>query len=219
MQPDFGSVAMTAAVMFLMLYMGGVKIKHYALSIEVLAFTSAALVLSTPYRRDRLMTFLDPWRDPGGKGFQIVQSFVGLNHGGVFGVGLGNGKEKLFFLPEAHNDFIFSVVGEELGYFGVVICIVLFLMLLVKGMKIAFEVERVLGDRFLFFIAAGFTLELSLQAFTNMAVVFGMVPTKGLNLPFVSYGGSSLFIDLLAVGILAAISKKTNSVQNSRQRI
>ncbi|MCM2324005.1 MAG: FtsW/RodA/SpoVE family cell cycle protein, partial [Oligoflexia bacterium] len=165
------------------------------------------LALGTPYRRLRLMTFLDPWQDPMGRGFQILQSLVGLHHGGLWGVGLGNGKEKLFFLPEAHNDFIFAVIGEELGFLGVGAVILGYLYLVYRGLQIAFDCQRKYHDLFGMLLAAGITLALGLQGFVNMAVVMGLLPTKGLTLPFISYGGSALLVDLFAVGVLLSIAR------------
>ena len=153
------------------------------------------------------MTYLDPWRDPGGKGFQILQSFVGLHNGGLFGVGLGNGREKLFYLPEAHNDFIFSVIGEELGFVGVFVLVLAYLYFMYRGLRIAWIAQREDQDRFGMFLATGITLALSLQGFVNIAVVLGLLPTKGLALPFISYGGSALVVDLFAVGVLLNVGR------------
>ncbi len=165
------------------------------------------LVLSTPYRRARLMTFIDPWQDPMGKGFQVLQSMLGLHNGSFWGVGLGNGKEKLFYLPEAHNDFIFAVIGEELGFLGVAGVVIVFSYFIYRGLKIASVCYEKRNDIFGATLATGITLALGLQGFVNMGVVLGLLPTKGLTLPFISYGGSALFIDLLAIGVLLSISK------------
>jgi cell division protein FtsW len=169
------------------------------------------LALGTPYRRARVMTFIDPWRDPGGRGFQIIQSLVGLHNGSIFGVGLGNGKEKLFFLPEAHNDFIFAVIGEELGFLGLSAVVLAYLYFVYRGLQIALNAYRKFGDRFGMLLASGITLVLGLQGFVNMAVVLVLVPTKGLTLPFISYGGSALVVDLFAVGVLLSVARGPKS--------
>ncbi|MBC7387332.1 MAG: putative lipid II flippase FtsW [Cryobacterium sp.] len=207
LQPDFGSTVMITVVIFLMMFLAGVP-KRYLGGIFLLGGGSAAaLVLGSPYRRARLMTFLDPWQDPLGKGFQVLQSMLGVHNGSIFGVGLGNGKEKLFYLPEAHNDFIFAVIGEELGFIGVCAVILAFCFFIYRGLKIASDCWEEKQDRFGSLAATGITLALGLQGFVNMGVVLGLLPTKGLTLPFVSYGGSALVVDLFAIGILLNISK------------
>jgi cell division protein FtsW len=207
LQPDFGSTVMITGVIFIMMFLAGVP-KRYLSGIAGLGgFLAGALVLGSPYRRARLMTFLDPWKDPLGKGFQVLQSMLGVHNGSLFGVGLGNGKEKLFYLPEAHNDFIFAVIGEELGFIGVVAVISAFCFFIYRGLKIAADCWENRQDRFGALAATGITLALGLQGFVNMGVVLGLLPTKGLTLPFISYGGSALIVDLFAVGILLNISK------------
>lgn len=211
LQPDFGSTVMITVVIFLMMFLAGVP-KRFLAGIALLGTSAAAmLVFSTPYRLARLMTFLDPWQDPLGKGFQVLQSMLGVHNGSLFGVGLGNGKEKLFYLPEAHNDFIFAVIGEELGFIGIIAVIFAFCFFVYRGLKIASECWETRQDRFGALTATGITLALGLQAFVNMGVVLGLLPTKGLTLPFVSYGGSALVVDLFAIGILLNISKGARS--------
>lgn len=207
-QPDFGSVVMISITIFAMMYLAGVSLRYLLGSLSVAVAGGGLLIWFEPYRLARLMSFLDPWADPGGRGFQIIQSFVGLSHGGIFGVGLGNGKEKLFYLPEAHNDFIFAVIGEELGYIGVSAVIGVFLLFIYRGLKGAMQALERTGDRFAFNLGVGITLILGLQAFVNMAVVLGLLPTKGLTLPFISYGGSAILIDLFAVGILLNLTRR-----------
>lgn len=153
------------------------------------------------------MTFLDPWKDPLGKGFQVLQSMLGVHSGGFWGVGLGNGKEKLFYLPEAHNDFIFAVIGEELGFLGVIGVIFAYCFFIYRGLKIASARIQLYGDLFGGLLACGITIALGLQAFVNIGVVLGLLPTKGLTLPLISYGGSALIVDLFAIGILLSISR------------
>jgi cell division protein FtsW len=207
LQPDFGTCVMILLSVGVLMFMGGVT-KKYLFGLSLLGFISGLiLVLSTSYRRARLMTFLDPWRDPTGKGFQVLQSMLGVYQGGIFGTGLGNSKEKLFYLPEAHNDFIFAVIGEELGLMGVMLVVCCYLFFIYRGLKVAQVRYRDYQDVFGSLVAAGITLSLGLQAFINISVVLGLVPTKGLTLPFISYGGSALFINLFEIGILLSLSK------------
>jgi len=207
LQPDFGSTVMITSVIFILMFLGGVP-KRFLGGIAALGgLAAAALILGAPYRRARLMTFLDPWQDPLGKGFQVLQSMLGVHNGSLFGVGLGNGKEKLFYLPEAHNDFIFAVIGEELGFIGVICVVLTFCFFIYRGLKIGLQCWENRHDRFGALAATGITLALGLQGFVNMGVVLGLLPTKGLTLPFISYGGSALVVDLFAVGILLNISK------------
>lgn len=212
MQPDFGTTVITTLVMLLMMFLGGVRIKHLAMALGAAFVGGAILVLSSPYRLSRLMVFLDPWKDPKGEGFQILQSLVGLHHGSLWGVGLGNGKEKLFYLPEAHNDFIFAVIGEELGFFGILGVLVAFCYFIFLGLRIAWIAYSRYGDRFGYLLASGITLLLGVQALVNMSVVLGLVPTKGLALPFISYGGSAMLVNLFAVGILLSIGRAPSSI-------
>jgi cell division protein FtsW len=207
MQPDFGTTVMITVVLFTLMFLAGVPKRFLGGIILFGATVGSWLALSTPYRRARVMTYLDPWKDPGGKGFQILQSLTGIHNGHFWGVGLGNGKEKLFYLPEAHNDFIFAVIGEELGFVGIVAVVVAFLYLIYRGLNIAFSCQKQYQDRFGMLLASGITLALGLQGFVNMAVVMGLLPTKGLTLPFISYGGSALMIDLFAVGILLSVAR------------
>ena len=211
-QPDFGTTVMISVVLFCLMFLAGVPKRHLSLALGLGGFLAAVLVLSTPYRRMRLMTFLDPWSDPGGKGFQILQSLVGLHHGGISGVGLGNGKEKLLFLPEAHNDFIFAVIGEELGLLGVAGVALTYIYFVYRGLRVSWEAYSRSMDRFALFLGTGITLALGLQGFVNMAVALGLLPTKGLTLPLISYGGSALLVDLFAVGVLLAIGRGTTPV-------
>jgi cell division protein FtsW len=206
-QPDFGTTVMITMVIFVLMFLGGVP-KRFLASALILAGTMGSmLALSSPYRRSRILGYWDPWADPGGKGFQIIQSLVGLHNGRFWGVGLGNGKEKLFYLPEAHNDFIFAVIGEELGFLGIGAVIAAYLYFIHRGLRIAYQCQQSRQDRFGMLLAAGITLALGLQGFVNIAVVMGLLPTKGLTLPFISYGGSALMVDLFAVGILLSIAR------------
>jgi cell division protein FtsW len=161
-------------------------------------------LLLEPYRFKRILSFLDPWKDPQGGGFQLTQSFIALGSGGFSGVGLGESKQKLSFLPESHTDFIFSLVGEELGFIGASIVVCLFFFLFMRGIRIA---NRAADDRFAHYLASGLSMMIALQALINFFVATGLAPTKGLPLPFVSYGGSALLVNMVAVGILLNLSR------------
>lgn len=202
LQPDLGSALTLAAVAMLMLLVAGTRLT-YLFSVVILALPFLYLgVMNVDYRRKRILSFLNPWDDPTNTGFQIIQSWIAFGTGGLVGNGLGEGKQKLFYLPEAHTDFIFSVVGEELGFAGVLVVSAMFLMLILRGIRASLNAP----DNFGRYLAFGLTLLIGLEAFINMAVVMGMVPTKGLALPFLSYGGTSLLTTLLAMGILLNIS-------------
>lgn len=210
-QPDFGSAALLAGTTFILMFIAGVRPLYLFGGLFGGVGVASLLIVTSPYRMARVMTFLDPWRDPAGKGFQVIQSMLGLHNGSLFGQGLGNGKEKLFFLPEAHNDFIFAVIGEELGFIGVAAVIVAYIFFIYRGLRISWNSLQQRQDRFGFYLGCGITLILGLQAFINMGVVMGLLPTKGLTLPFISYGGSALTLNLLAVGILYSISKANHA--------
>jgi len=203
-QPDLGSAVTMAAVAFCMLMVAGTRWRHI-MSVVVLALPFLYfLVMNVDYRRRRIMAFLNPWDDPTGTGFQIIQSWIAFGTGGWFGNGLGEGKQKLFFLPEAHTDFIFSVVGEELGFVGVFVVTAMFLLLVLRGIRTALHAP----DDFGRYLAFGLSVLIGLEAFTNIAVVLGMLPTKGLALPFLSYGGTSLLTTLMSMGVLLNISSQ-----------
>jgi cell division protein FtsW len=207
MQPDFGSAVLIGAITFMMLFTAGVKLR-YLMSVGVLLVPVVIKLVKEPYRLSRILTFLNPWADEQGKGFQLVQSFVAFGSGGVQGVGIGKSSQKLFFLPEAKTDFIFSIVGEELGLIGVFAVCILFLLFFVRGIIITGRA----GDRFSRASAVGITVSITLQAVLNMAVVTGLVPTKGLTLPFISLGGSSIIMNMAAVGLLLNISRGASSL-------
>ena len=201
LQPDLGGALTLAFVAMVMLFAAGTRLV-YIFSMLLLALPFLMYKLSRGYHRGRMEAFLNPWSDPEGKGFQIIQSWLALGTGGVFGQGLGEGKQKLFYLPEAHTDFILSVVGEELGFLGVVVIIGMFFLLVQRAMRIAVAAPDTFGR----FLALGIAVLFGIEATVNMGVVTGLLPTKGLALPFISYGGSSLLISLFAVGILLNIS-------------
>jgi cell division protein FtsW len=203
-QHDMGAALTMGAVAVTMLFAAGTR-PRYILGMGVLAAPFIwYLIVNKAYRMRRITAFLDPWNDPTNSGFQIIQSWLAFGTGGIFGQGLGEGKQKLFYLPEAHTDFILSVVGEELGLVGVIVIASMFLLLLHRSIRVALGAE----DNFGRFLAFGIAVLLGLEAFINMGVVTGVLPTKGLALPFISYGGSSLIISLFAVGILLNVSSR-----------
>lgn len=211
-EPDLGTTAIIVSIALLLLFLGGISLRR--LLPVGLAMIPLFLywILKTPYRRERVMTYLNPWGDPGAAGFQMIQSYLALGSGGLVGAGLGEGRQKLFFLPEPHTDFIFAVIGEELGLVGTLLVLFLFAWLLWKGTRIALAVE----EPFSRMLAMGTTLLLTLPAFMNMGVVTGLLPTKGLPLPFVSYGGSSLMVSWAALGLLFNVSRQTREFSRER---
>ena len=203
LEPDLGTVVVLGLVTIGMCFLAGARLSHL-LTLGLCAIPAMlALVLGSSYRRERLMTFLAPWKDPSDAGFQITQSFLAFGSGGPFGVGLGEGKQKLYFLPEAHTDFVLALVGEELGLIGTASIILLFAIFVWRGVQIAARAREPFGR----YLGMGITLLIGVQALVNAAVVTGLLPTKGLTLPFVSYGGSSLVVSLIGVGILLSISR------------
>ncbi len=201
--PDLGTSFLVTAILFIMLFVGGARIWHL-LSIGIGAAGLLALaIINEGYRMERVMSFLDPWKDPLGSGYQAVQSFMAFGLGGLYGSGLGNSSQKLLFLPHAHTDFIFSIIGEEFGFIGVATLIALFLMILVKCVRISMQAE----DPFSKYMVFGFAALITLQAALNMGVAVGLLPTTGLTLPLISYGGSSLVSTLAAFGIILSVSR------------
>ncbi|HWR57475.1 MAG TPA: putative lipid II flippase FtsW [Thermodesulfovibrionales bacterium] len=201
-QPDFGAAMSLCILTIAMLVLSGTRLRHIMLLGIILVPVSVKLLME-PYRLKRILAFLDPWKDSQGAGFQLVQSFIALGSGGLTGIGLGESKQKLSFLPESHTDFIFSLVGEELGFIGVFSLVGLFLVLFLRGISIANRTKDLFG----YYLASGLSMMIALQALINFSVTAGLVPTKGLPLPFVSYGGSSLLINMMAVGILLRLSR------------
>jgi cell division protein FtsW len=203
-QHDLGAALTMGVVAIIMLFTAGTR-PRYILGMGVLALPFICyLVLTESYRLRRIKAFLDPWKDPTDAGFQIIQSWLAFGNGGIIGQGLGEGKQKLFYLPEAHTDFIMSVVGEELGLIGVLVIAAMFFLLVQRSIRVALQAE----DNFGRFLAFGIATLLGIEAFVNIGVVTGLLPTKGLALPFISYGGSSLIITLFAVGILLNVSSR-----------
>ncbi|MBW2559633.1 MAG: putative lipid II flippase FtsW [Deltaproteobacteria bacterium] len=201
-QPDFGAAVIMVMVFMLMFYLAGSRITYLAGFAATAIPAGAILIMQESYRMRRLLSFLNPWEDPSRTGFQIIQSFISFGSGGAFGVGLGNSMQKLFYLPEPHTDFILSVIAEEGGFIGVVIVVLLFSILVFRGFVISFHCTDLFG----MLLASGLTAVIALEAFINMAAVMGLVPTKGLVLPFLSYGGTSLMMCMMLVGILLNIS-------------
>jgi cell division protein FtsW len=206
-QPDFGATMSLGLLTFGLLFISGMRLRYLA-SVMVLAIPVIIKLVMEPYRLRRITSFIDPWKDPQGSGFQLIQSFISIGSGGLTGLGLGESKQKLSFLPASHTDFIFCLVGEELGLIGAALVIALFLMLFLRGITVANRS----GDSFNYYLAYGLTMMISVQALINFAVVTGMVPTKGLPLPFMSYGGSALLVNMAVVGLLLRISKGDDDV-------
>lgn len=203
LQPDLGSSVALVAVVLCLLFVAGARLPHLALVAAAATPVVAIAVTLARYRVRRVFAFLDPWADPRGAGFQIIQSYLALGGGGLAGRGLGESKQKLFYLPEPHTDFIFAIVGEELGFVGATLTVVLFGVLLWRGVQIGLRVPDAFGA----LAAFGVTAMLATQALVNLGVVVGLLPTKGLPLPFVSFGGSSLVVAMMGVGLLLGISQ------------
>jgi cell division protein FtsW len=202
-QPDLGTAFCLVLTGAVMLYVGGVRLKYFAvLAIPALVVLYAA-VMTVPWRRVRVTSFINPWSDPQGAGYQVIQSLIAVGTGGVTGVGLMEGRQKLFYLPYPYSDFIFAVIGEELGMLGALAVVLAFVVLLWRGLKAAWSAP----DDFGRFLAAGITLSIVFQALINVSVVLGLLPTKGIPLPFISAGGSSLVFALFGVGLVANVSQ------------
>ncbi len=216
-QPDLGTTVALGSVGFVLLFVGGVRLRYLIslliTSLPVLYF----FVAGVAYRRARILAFLDPWKDPKGVGFQIIQSFIALGSGGVTGVGLGESRQKLFYLPEAHTDFIFSIIGEELGFVGALIVCLAFLTLFYLGYRVVLRINDLEGH----LLGMGIVTLLTLQTVVNIGVVTGTLPTKGLPLPFISFGGSSLVLSMAGIGILMnlalSVSKEKREESNWRK--
>jgi cell division protein FtsW len=205
MQPDLGTTMALGIVVVIMLFVARARISYLLTMLFGSLPILYVLIFSVPYRRMRVLSFLNPWLDPKGSGFQIIQSQIALGSGGIFGVGLGHSRQKLFYLPAAHTDFIFSIIGEELGLLGTLSVITLFIIFIQQGLKIIKNTT----DRFSYFLALGLVLMFSLKAIINIGVSCGLLPTKGLPLPFISYGGSSFIFDMISVGLLMNIGHNT----------
>jgi cell division protein FtsW len=207
-EPDYGTSVATLGVVSAIVFAAGLSYRYLLTGFLVLAPTLIAVAVAAPYRRRRLLSFLDPWAHQLGDGYQIVQSLIAIGSGGVFGRGLMGGVQKQSFLPEPHTDFIASVIGEELGLIGITLVIVTFVLVAWRGLRTAVLAP----DRFGALLAIGLTTMIGLQAFFNLSVVTSLLPNKGLPLPFISNGGSSLLINLLGMGILLNISQQASTV-------
>jgi cell division protein FtsW len=213
-QPDFGSLVIIGLVVFAMLFVGGARVYQMALLMIAAGILIAIGIWMAPYRLVRWTTFLHPWKDAEGAGYHIIQSFYALGSGGILGVGLGNGMQKLHYLPTPHTDFIFAVIGEELGFLGSFSIVLLFMVIVWRGIRISLSTR----ERFGSLLAFGIAFLIGIQAFVNIAVVTGTLPTKGLTLPFVSFGGSSMLVSLASVGILLNISRNKPLENNLQSR-
>ncbi|HEY1371069.1 MAG TPA: putative lipid II flippase FtsW [Candidatus Binatia bacterium] len=203
LEPDLGTAVTLGLLLILMLFIAGAKMSHLAcLGLAALPVVAVA-VMGAEYRMRRLMTFLDPWRDASKSGFQIIQSYIAFGSGQLLGRGLGESRQKMFYLPEAHTDFIFSVIGEEMGLLGALGVLALFAVIIVRGLKLASRIEEPFSQ----YLAFGLTTLLGLQALIHMSVVMGLMPTKGLVLPFISYGGSAMMVNLVEAGMLLGLSR------------
>jgi cell division protein FtsW len=202
-QPDFGSAVMIALLTFVVLFAAGAKAGYLLGCVLVALPVGYAAIASSPYRMRRIKAFLEPFEHRQGAGYQITESLMSFGSGGWTGAGLGDGRQKLLFLPEAHTDFISAIIGEELGFVGIVLLCAAFAWVVFRGLRAAWRAQ----DEYAGYLAAGMTLFIGLQAFTNLAVAMGLLPTKGLALPFVSYGGSSLLVNAAAAGIILNTSR------------
>ena len=205
LQPDFGTAATLMFVAAALIFVAGLSWRRIAFASLVMVPVLLVALISADYRRDRILSFLNPEADPLGKGFQAMQSLIALGTGGVTGLGIGNGRQKLFFLPEPHTDFIFSIIGEELGFVGAAGLLLAFGLLVWRGMRVAIKSN----DRFIFYAALGLSLMIAVQVLVNVSVAVCLLPTKGIPLPLVSYGGSSLLATLLSIGLLLNFSQQS----------
>ena len=206
-EPDFGTAMTLAVIAAVMIFAAGLSYTYVFGTILLALPLVAAVAMSAGYRRRRLLTFMNPWEDPLGDGFQIIQSLIAIGTGGVTGKGLMGGVQKLFYLPEPHTDFIFSVISEELGLIGATLVVICFCIITWRGLRVTLSAP----DRFGAFLALGLTTMVAVQAFMNMSVVLSLMPTKGIPLPLVSFGGSSLLINLVGMGVLLNVSQHAST--------
>jgi len=203
-QPDLGTALVCLGITAAILYVAGMRLRYFGYALLPMLPVLYYLLFHVGWRRDRMLTFLDPWSDPQGRGFHVIQSLIAVGTGGVTGMGLMEGKQKLFYLPEPHTDFIYAVVSEELGLIGAVMLVALFSIVAWRGFRAAFRSRDLFGR----YLAIGITAMIVVQAFFNISVVLALLPTKGIPLPFISYGGSSLFVMLASVGVLLNVSQQ-----------
>jgi cell division protein FtsW len=204
LQPDLGTAIACAGIAACILYVAGMRLRYFAYAFGASLVPLYFLIFHVSWRRDRILAFLNPYADRQKTGFHIIQSLIAVGTGGITGTGLMEGKQKLFYLPEPHTDFIFAVTAEELGLLGALFVVTLFAIFLWRGMRVSWRTEDIFGR----YLAVGITSMVVLQAFINISVVLGMMPTKGIPLPLVSYGGSSIFVTLACVGVLLNITKQ-----------
>jgi cell division protein FtsW len=204
-QPDLGTAVVCLVITATILYLAGMRLRYFGYALIPILPVLYHLLFQVGWRRERILAFLNPWADPQGRGFHVIQSLIAVGTGGVTGMGLMEGKQKLFYLPEPHTDFIYAVAAEELGLIGAVFIAVLFFIFAYRGFRAALRARDPFGR----FLAAGITTMIVVQAFFNMSVVLALLPTKGIPLPFISYGGSSLFVMLASVGVLLNITQQT----------
>ena len=209
-EPDFGSSVELLVLLFILLFAAGTKLSYLVGSVLLALPMAWAAVAHSPYRWARIRAFLDPWAHRHDIGYQVAQSLISVGSGGLFGVGLGESKQKLFFLPEAHTDFIVSIIGEELGLLGALLTIALYAVVVWRGTRAALRASETFGT----YLGLGLTALLGVQAAVNMSVAMGMLPTKGLTLPFVSYGGCSLVVSMAAAGVLLSLSAASAPLRN-----
>ena len=208
LEPNMSITMCVGLVMIAMLFVGGIKAKHFfILSIPAIALVFLLIIIE-PYRLDRLMAFINPWANPKGEGYQLIQSLYSLGAGGLFGVGLFNSRQKYLFLPFSESDFIFSIIGEEFGFFGSIFVLLLFFIVIVLGIKIGLRAK----DRFGCFLSVGISVIIAVQVLLNVAVVTGSIPPTGLPLPFISAGSTSLMVFLGAIGVILNIDKQSRNV-------
>lgn len=211
-EPDFGATVVIMATSLGMMFLAGMRLRHFILLFALVIVAMSALAISEPYRMQRLTSFLNPWENPFGSGYQLTQSLIAFGRGGVEGVGLGNSVQKLFYLPEAHTDFLFAVIAEEFGLLGMTVVVVLFTALVLRIFAIGRQAQR-LGQHFAGFMAYGFGLWIAIQFTVSIGVNSGVLPTKGLTLPLVSYGGSSMLIICLVIAVLLRIDYENRMIQ------
>lgn len=215
MEPDFGATVICAGTVFGMLFLAGARLSYVFLLVGTAIAALAVMVVSAPYRLQRLTAYTDPWQDPFGSGFQLIQSLIAYGRGEWWGVGLGNSIQKLFYLPEAHTDFVFSIWAEETGFFGALLVIGLYGTLIGRILWVGRRVERE-GDLFSAYICYGVALIFSGQAFVNMGVSSGLLPTKGLTLPFISYGGSSLIMSCIMLAVVLRVERSSRAYEEGQ---
>jgi cell division protein FtsW len=204
MQPDLGTAISIALITLAILFVAGMDMKFFLYPLAAAPVIFYFLVWRVPWRHQRILAFMDPYSDPLGKGFHVIQSLISVSTGGITGMGLMEGKQKLFFLPEPHTDFIFAVIGEEFGLLGTLFVVTLFAIFLYRGVRAAVVTRDTFGR----YLATGMVAMICIQAFFNISVVLALLPTKGIPLPFISYGGSSLFVMLASVGVLLNITQQ-----------